>query len=153
MVEKFNRQTQGEHGRAFTEVVIVLPLFMLIVFGTIDFSRMLTFHTQLVDAAMQAGREASLEENNCLAALNPLIQQYWDRYSLGGTAPRVAGGQIVTPAFLPDSSMNTERELRFQLEAELPCMTCSLILSSSLDTLSINRSFSFPIENPANCSS
>jgi Flp pilus assembly protein TadG len=58
------RRTARDRGAAAVEFALVLPLLLLIVFGTIDFGRALNAQITLTQAAREGARLASLGEPN-----------------------------------------------------------------------------------------
>ena len=158
-----------EDGRAFTEFVIIFPLFMLVLFGVIDFSRVFTFNTQLDDAALVAGREAAVlfelkspspPLGDHRDELENLFRTTLDRYDfpLGvnvtswvAAAPTmnvVSSAPCIPPP--PPGAPVDVYTLALEINAEIPCITCKFILGTARG-FNVERTFHFPIENPDFC--
>jgi hypothetical protein len=57
------RRRSRDRGATAVEAALVLPLILLIVFGIIDFGRMLNAQIRVTEAAREAARAVSLEQS------------------------------------------------------------------------------------------
>src|SRR6185436_5650583 len=55
-----NAMRRGERAQALYEFALVLPLFLLLMFGLIDFSRMLFSYVSIANGARELARSASV---------------------------------------------------------------------------------------------
>ena len=142
-----------ERGRAFTEFLIIVPTYLLLVFGLFDFGRVLFLHTQVLDAASISGREASVAPrdtitgNDCrqfvLRNFSTKLAQFRLSADLGTIDP-------VTIRVRRDLSLPPETWfLEFDLAVQVPCMTCPYILGRT--QFSVQHALSFPIEDRSQC--
>lgn len=58
------RLRKGEHGQALVEMALVLPLFILLLFGVIEMGRIGYSYTTVSNAAREGGRAAALGGTN-----------------------------------------------------------------------------------------
>ena len=101
--KKVTPRLVSETGRALTEFAIVIPLFLGILLGTMDYARMMTMNTRLEDAAIAAGRIASLGGSDCKTKV---IEEFTSKLSDFGYERSAWNIQtpIVRP-FLADTSL------------------------------------------------
>jgi len=59
--------TQRDRGAAAVEMALLLPLLLLIVFGIVDFGRMLNAQITITEAAREGARAAAIENSNAAA--------------------------------------------------------------------------------------
>jgi hypothetical protein len=63
MLERGRRSGVPDRGAAAVEAALVLPLLLLLVFGIIDFGRMLNAQIRVTEAAREGARALSLNAN------------------------------------------------------------------------------------------
>jgi len=59
-----SRALRGEQGAAAVEFALVLPLLMLLIFGIVDFGRMLNAQIVLTEAAREGARATSIVDQS-----------------------------------------------------------------------------------------
>lgn len=59
-----SRQEPRDRGAVAVELALILPILLLVVFGVIDFGRMLNAQIQLTQAAREGARWAALGQSN-----------------------------------------------------------------------------------------
>lgn len=64
MYRRQPRTGSRDRGAAAVEFALILPLLLLIIFGVIDFGRMLNAQVTLTQAAREGGRLAALGQSN-----------------------------------------------------------------------------------------
>ena len=135
---------RDEVGRVFTEAVITIPLFLVVLLGIFDYSRIFTLNSIIEDAAVIAGRNAVIaEEITCTDSVAPEFASALDRFSYSGDARISNPPQVVV--------VSDQNLLQFEVRASLPCVTCSFLQYATGDALEVSRMFTFPVENPGNC--
>jgi len=71
-------RARGRSGAAAVEFAIVLPIFLMILFGIIQFGSVLFLHNNMVNAAREAARRMSVAELDAAAA-----ETYAENYLAG----------------------------------------------------------------------
>ena len=148
-----------DSGRVLTEMTIILPLFIILLLGVVDFSRALTLYTQIDDAAMVAGRTASVTfepdggttVGNCASKAQQLFRARLEKERV--SIPITVASSIVTPSGVPvptPGAVAPPHLLQMEVQATFPCITCKMLWGSS-QGISANRFFHFPIETPDLC--
>src|SRR5437867_769803 len=83
------RRRAGERGTAIVEMALILPVFLLLVMGTLDFGRAIYARNMLANAARDGARFASVDPTNtaCVKAVGA---------RLGSTASLAPGDVAVS---------------------------------------------------------
>lgn len=89
---------RGDGGAAAVEFALVLPLLLMLIFGVIDFGRMM--HAQLVvaEAAREAARASALVDNATAEARGEAITDSLGAPSDGGPVTEVTDGCDALPS-------------------------------------------------------
>jgi Flp pilus assembly protein TadG len=88
------KQQQRQRGQAVAEFAFVLPLFLLIMSGTIEFARAYIAYAQLLQAAQEGARYGAVLPNTRNdAAIRARVQQL----APGGAADTVAISSTTSP--------------------------------------------------------
>lgn len=145
-----------ETGATMVELAVVLPLFLLVVFGIFDFSRVISRRTIASNAIRTAARVVATipspsSQAECLAVANTKITQELDRYGLSNT--------------IQTGSINVQRDTSFIIPAinvsagiRIDCITCPIFRAGLTVFQADTGFFNFqpqaliPLENPASCS-
>ena len=64
-MKKFHNKAKKENGQAFVEFALVLPIFLLLIMGIIDFGWLFYNYIGVENAARNAARIACVEYENC----------------------------------------------------------------------------------------
>lgn len=149
---------RSESGRVFVEFVIVIPLFLAISLGTADFSRILTYLSQLNSKVSAVGREVSVEALDCpsleaLALTN--TTQSLSNLSSVGTVTNITAMTVIPPVPNPPppahSGYAQHRTLEIVVQSDVKCISCQLFLLGSYSTISFERRFRFSVEREDLC--
>jgi Flp pilus assembly protein TadG len=97
--ERTNRGWRRDSGASAVEMAIVLPLLVLLVFGIIDFGRMLNAQIEISQAAREGVRLAALTEGNtAYAGMIPArVTQAAPNPGFQGGAATVVGSPVICP--------------------------------------------------------
>lgn len=94
-----NRRSKGERGSATLEFAIILPVFLLILMGIVEFGRVLMVQQMLVTAAREGARAASLPGANNDIVLAKIYEEL-------GNAGLTLGSYEFTPADISSAIRN-----------------------------------------------
>jgi Flp pilus assembly protein TadG len=100
-------QERSRSGAAAVEFAIVLPIFLMLLFGIIQFGSVLFLHNNMVNAAREAARRMSVDESFDSAQAQTYAQSYlagWNlTFSVTASAPLpgTVGGDISVQISVP----------------------------------------------------
>lgn len=111
-----SRKQHGRHrlGSAVVEFALVCPLFLLLVFGIIEFGRMLMVQQVLTNATREGARRATVESAT-KTEVEQLVTNYLSNSSVYGATIKVQpgsldsmgfGDQVVVSATIPYESVS-----------------------------------------------
>src|SRR5439155_21053423 len=80
------RDIQGERGTALVEFALVIPVLLLVLFGTLDFAKAFNYWIDETHLAAEGARWAVVNSNPGSGSLQQYIQQQADSSQLRGLA-------------------------------------------------------------------
>jgi Flp pilus assembly protein TadG len=124
---RIRRRRTGERGQALVEMVILLPLFLLLVFGMIEFGRVFNYWINMTHLASEGSRYAIVNKwpgcpgfNQSDGACTPAtLQEYLvQRANTGELRSELAqtGGVLVC---YPENTLNPGDPVRVVVNAEI----------------------------------
>ena len=97
--------TRKRPGQAAVELALAFPLFLLLIFGTIDVGRAILVRQQLVEAARAGSRLYSVRQNVPLRSVHQIIRDKMDAAQLEGYTVEFEPGPDVAVATLTPVSV------------------------------------------------
>lgn len=128
------------NGATLVEFAVSLPLFLMLVFGIIDFSRAFTSQAILSDALRQAGRFGSIQQGDCVAGARTVFVDRLSQFAMQDDATLT--GQVVTISGGIDA-------LELHADAPLLCILCNAFFNHPR----FHDAALFPLETQGSCSS
>ena len=125
-------RNNGELGVSFLEATLVVPLFLILAFGLLDFGMIYTKKMLIGQAFYKATRVAAMDPTNPGAG------------SAAYNAEVARTGHALPPAEITSQLAGTRIETSATFE--IPCVTCSLVLGGRHDTISYAAHASYPVQ-------
>lgn len=94
-------QKRARSGAAAVEFAIVLPIFLMILFGIIQFGSVLFLHNNMVNAAREAARRMSVDESFDQAQAETYAESYLSGWNLEFDV-------TATPATVPNGDVSVQ---------------------------------------------
>jgi Flp pilus assembly protein TadG len=89
---------QGRRGATLVEFAVVAPLFFAMIFGIIEFGRLVMVQQIITNAAREGARRAVLEQSNA-SGVQAAVTQYLDRTSVPGATVTLLPDNFQTVGF------------------------------------------------------
>jgi Flp pilus assembly protein TadG len=81
---------RGRRGQAMVEFALILPVFLLLVVGMLEFARAWNLHQVMTDAAREGARRLVLSEEICETDWDRARHAMWDHLAQFGYDPQYA---------------------------------------------------------------
>jgi Flp pilus assembly protein TadG len=98
-------QKRARSGAAAVEFAIVLPIFLMILFGIIQFGSVLFLHNNMVNAAREAARRMSVDSSFSQSEAETYAENYlsdWNlTFSVTATPAAVPNGDVIVQISVP----------------------------------------------------
>jgi Flp pilus assembly protein TadG len=94
-------QQRARSGAAAVEFAIVLPIFLMILFGIIQFGSVLFLHNNMVNAAREAARRMSVDASFSQAEAQTYAENYLSDWNLTFSV-------TATPAAVPNGDVSVQ---------------------------------------------
>lgn len=91
------KNKRKESGQTLVELALVLPFLVLLIFGAIEFGRILNTQLVINSAAREGARTAIVNDSNTEAAINNALS------SVGGTLVYDVKAKSTSPTVYPDA--------------------------------------------------
>jgi Flp pilus assembly protein TadG len=132
-VAPVSMRSLGDRGAAAVEFALVLPLLLLLIFGIIDFGRMLNAKITLTEAAREAARSAALQTaadgiaraaamTGAIGTTSPTVTDCTDDSADEAVATITYNFRFVTPIGFMAGFLSSGDTVQLQAKSVMPCM-------------------------------